>query len=254
LSKVPFSIVNGDAYKIDYNDKMLEPMLIRNQSLKDPKFIITLYTNVIGNSLSVDAELGSLETIINKQVTLHIAVIERKISGVTGANGDTLFESVLKLILSSTSYTNNWEPGVDIKTISEDWDLKNTYNTNEIRVIAFLQDEATHEIYQAKIDKYDVQPLLEDENAIHRSNGSDGFIAFPNPVYNEIFIRFDEALIKDARVDLFDINGKLIMTKELFPGFKLHAITMEDFPEGFYFMRITSDNQFIGLQKVVISR
>ena len=220
----------------------------------DPKFNINLETDLQDNSLEVNAELGSLVPIINHQVTLHIAVVERKILGVTGANGDTLFESVLKIILSSNSFTNNWDPSVDLERITENWNLKNTYNTDEIRVIAFIQDEVTHEIYQAMIDKFDVRTALENEHDIHRSTGNNSFIAFPNPAYNEIFIRFDEVLIKNTRADLFDINGKLIMTKELFPGFRVHAITMEDFPEGFYFMRITSDNQFIGLQKIVISR
>jgi len=138
--------------------------------------------------------------------------------------------------------------------ITENWSLKNTYDTDELRVIAFIQDEVTHEIYQAMIDTFDVPTALEKVHDIHRSAGNNSFIAFPNPVYNEIFIRFDEVLHKNARVDLFDINGKLIMTQELFPGLKLHAIMTEDFPEGFYFMRITSENQFIGLQKLVISR
>ncbi len=254
LSTVPFSIINGGTYKFDYKNSLLDPVMIKNQSLVDPKFNINLETDLQDNSLEVDAEIGSLEPIINHQVTLHIAVIERKISGVTGANGDTLFESVLKIILSSNSFTNNWDPSVDLERITENWNLKNTYNTDEIRVIAFIQDEVTHEIYQAMIDKFDVRTALENEHDIHRSTGNNSFIAFPNPVNNEIFIRFDEALIKNTRADLFDINGKLIMTKELFAGFQLHAITMEDFPEGFYFMRITSDNQFIGLQKLVISR
>jgi hypothetical protein len=254
LSRVPFSIVNGGIYSFDYlNENTLDPVLIKNQSLMEPKFNIILNTNLVDNTLDVDAELGPREIIMNRQVTLHLAVIERSISGVTGANGDTLFESVLKTIISSTSFTNNWDPAVDVKTINESWNLKNTYNTDEIRVIAFLQDESSHEIYQAMINKFDDLPTGQDDD-IHRSKTGVGFIAFPNPVYNEVFIRFDESLTKDVRVDFFDINGRLIMTKELFTGFSIYTITLEDCPEGLYFMRISSDNQFIGLQKLVISR
>jgi len=257
LSAVPVSILNGgisSSFRFDYDEMPLDPVLVKVQSLNDPEFSIDLQTTMMDNSLSVNAELRPLQRIMNRQVTLHIAIVERKITSVTGSNGVTSFESVLKTILSSTSYTNNWDPDVDFKTVTENWNLKHTYNTDEIRVIAFVQDEATREIYQAMIDKFDIQLAIDDDNAIHLSNGSGGFIAFPNPVCNEVFIRFDETVVKKTIIDLFDINGKLIMTKELFPGNKLYNIKIEDFPEGFYFIRITSDNQFIGSQKLVISR
>jgi len=44
------------------------------------------------------------------------------------------------------------------------------------------------------------------------------------------------------------------MTKELFPGDKLYEANMDKCPEGFYFLRITCDNQFVGLHKLIISR
>ncbi|MBN2763002.1 MAG: hypothetical protein JXR41_07930, partial [Bacteroidales bacterium] len=151
LSSVPVSIVNGgadDDFIFDYDGNDLKPLLVKNQSLTTPKFSLSLETSMTDNALNINAELRPLESVINEQITLHIAVIERKITGITGANGDTLFESVLKTILSSTSYTNNWDPAVDFKTVTKSWNYKNAYNADEIRVIAFVQNEASKEIYQ----------------------------------------------------------------------------------------------------------
>ena len=257
LSTVPISILNGGAssgFRFDYDDKPLDPALVKIQSLTEPKFSITLTTQKLDNSLTIDVNLKPLDVIMNRQVTLHIAIIERTISGIAGTAGDTLFKSVLKTIKSSTSYTNNWNPEWDSENIIENWTFKNTYNTDEIRVIAFIQDEGTKEIYQAMIDEFDVPMTLDDENTIHPGDGSNGFIVFPNPACNLVYLRFDEAPDKKAKVDLFDINCKLIMTKELFPGIKLYEVAIEDYPDGFYFVRITSDNQFIGLRKLIISR
>ncbi|MBN2763990.1 MAG: T9SS type A sorting domain-containing protein, partial [Bacteroidales bacterium] len=257
LSSVPVTILNGGTnndYIFDYDNVLLDLLLIKNQSLLDPDFSITLQTSMVNNTLSVDAELRPLREVRDQQVTFHLAIVERIISGVTGANGDTLFESVLKTILSSTSYTNDWDPAVDVKTINKTWNLKNTYNTDEIRVVAFVQNEASKEIYQAMIDLFDVPTALRNENIIHRSKESIGFIVFPNPVRDEAWLRFDEETVKKTRVELFDINGKLIMTQEVFPGAKQYAITMSDCPEGLYFIRITSDNRLMGLQKLVIAR
>jgi len=110
------------------------------------------------------------------------------------------------------------------------------------------------EIYQAMIDQYDLHTALKEENRIHGSAESTGFIVFPNPVDNEAWIRFDEALEETAKADIFNIEGKLIMSRELFPGTRQYEITFDNCPEGFYFMRITSGNRFIGLHKLVIYR
>ncbi|MBN1413504.1 MAG: T9SS type A sorting domain-containing protein, partial [Bacteroidales bacterium] len=256
LTSVPMTILNGgitNDFRFEYIDKDVAK-LVKKQVLMDPKFSIDLNTTLQNNSLNAVVQFKPLEIIVNKQVTLHIAVIERMIKGITGANGDTLFESVLKTILSSTSFTDDWDPEEDIITITKNWSLKHAYNADEIRVVAFIQDESTREVYQSIIDQFDLHTALEDIHSIHRSDAGSGFIVFPNPVFNEIIIRFDEALSKDTQVDFFDINGRLIMTKELFSGFKTHVLSVESCPDGFYFMRITSDNQFIGLQKLVICR
>ncbi|MBN1416062.1 MAG: T9SS type A sorting domain-containing protein [Bacteroidales bacterium] len=256
LTSVPMSILNGGTtgeFRFEYIDEDIATF-VKKQSLLKPKFSLDITSTLQNNSLNVIVEFRPLEVIMDKQVTLHIAVIERMVTDETGANGDTLFESVLKTILSSTSYTNNWDPEMNPVVINKNWNLKYTYNTDEIRVVAFIQDESTREVYQAAIDKYDLHVGIKKDNTIHLSNSSNGFIVFPNPVYNEACLRFDETLNKEARIDLFDINGKLVMTKELFPGTNQYAVTMDDCPNGFYFIRITSDNQFIGLQKLVISR
>jgi hypothetical protein len=197
-----------------------------------------------------------LAVLAKHRITLHIAVIERMVLGVTGANGDKLFESVLKTLLPDTSFTNDWDPASgQTFTIERDWNFKNTYDAKELRVIAFLQDEDNpHEIYQSAISEYDLHTGTPGDNNLYFSGESAGFIVFPNPASINVYIMFEEALEKKARADLFDINGKLVMTRELFPGNTLYEATLQDCPEGFYFLRITSDNQFVGLHKLIISR
>ncbi len=255
LSGVPYSIINGGTFLYDYSDNNYpDPGLIRNLSLTDPDFNISLHTETTDDALNIDAEFRSLIPVRNKQISLYIVIIERIISGISGDNGDSHFESVLKKILSGTSYNHNWDPADKPIALSGEWTFKNTYNTDELRVIAFIQDEATHEIYQAVIDKFDVPLALGENKGAYPGHGSRSFIAFPNPVHHEVYIRFDEALPKEAQVDLFDINGRLMMTSALSSGIKLHAINLESFPEGLYFMRIAADSHFVGLQKLLISR
>jgi hypothetical protein len=258
VSKVPFAILNGGIssdYRFDYAADPLDTMLIKIQSLTDPTFSLGLQTDPSESGLNIKVTLKPVKKLTNHSVILHIAIIERMVSGVTGANGDTFFESVFKTMLPDTTFRNDWDPASgETQTITRTWNFKNTYNTDELRVIAFLQDEYTREIYQSAIDQYDLHAVAIRDNDMYPGMESTGFIVFPNPVFDDVYIMFEEALEKKARADLFDINGKLLMTRELYPGNKLYEAFVGNFPEGFYFLRISSDNQFIGLQKLFISR
>jgi hypothetical protein len=69
-----------------------------------------------------------------------------------------------------------------------------------------------------------------------------------------VTIHFDEVIDKKARAVLFDINGRLFRSCDLAPGADLYRITLEDYPDGLYFLQISSDSQYIGSQKLIISR
>jgi hypothetical protein len=256
LSTVPVSILNGGTtgkYIYNYSDNFPDTTFVKNQSLIDPLFLIDLKKNQTANSLVATADIRPLNELHGHQVTLHMAVIERLVRGVTGANGDTLFESVLKTLLPDTSFTEDWFPGISNKSVSRSWNFAHVYNPDEIRVIAFIQDENTREIYQAAIDKYDLPPTLEEEISTPEASGA-GFVLFPNPASHEVFIGFAEVLDKKAKADLYDISGRLVLSCQLFPGDKLYKISLDDCTEGLFIMQITSENQFIGFQKMILYR
>ncbi len=257
-TSIPSTIMNGgttSAFRFDYNTKPLEPVLIKTQALNDPKFRIRLDVNKQEDAIVINADLTALQQITNRQVTLHIAVIERVVRGITGTNGQTVFESVLKQMLpdaGGTVYTQNWNPG-DNQTVSFTWPYNNVYNPDEIRVVAFVQDEQTQEIYQTAIDRTDPLVSVKDNKQVSEPNNQ--FIIFPNPLSSSIiYLRFNQTLEKKADIYLFDNTGKIVSTEEIYPGNKLYQINMENYPDGFYFIRISSDNQFMGTHKLIIAR
>ncbi len=257
LSAVPVSILNGGTeskYIVDYIDRNLDTLMVKMETLKDPQFSIQLQTVRLSNSLSINTTIRPLDTVPDRSITLHTAVIERRITGITGANGDTLFESVLKTLLPDTSFTHDWYPGQSAVTVSHNWKYKNAYNMDEIRVVAFLQDENTREVFQAAIDQHDVSMAVSDDRTLPGVVSEAGFTVFPNPANNEVCIDFEKVIGKKANAGIFDISGRLLKSFDLAAGVKLYRITLEDFPDGLYFLRITSDHQFIGLQKLLIRR
>jgi hypothetical protein len=256
ISDVPVTILNGDAggnFHFDYSDKPLDTTLVKIQSLFDPLFSMHLSTNMMDEMLTADAELVPLDTITDRLITLHMAILEHLVTGVTGSNGDTEFESVLKTMLPDTSFSDDWYPGQGSKTISRKWSYKNTYNTDELRVVAFLQDENTGEVYQAAIDQYDI-PLGINQHEAGDGTQANHFMLYPNPACNEVYIRFDDLPDRKSRADLYDSKGNLVYTIQLNCGALLHSIPVAGYPEGLYFMRITSENTYIGLQKLILVR
>jgi PKD repeat protein len=256
-SSVPLSILNGGTesdHIFDYSSRKLDTALVKKESLSDPPFSIRLETTRLTSSLDIVVVIKPLDTVLNSLITLHMAIIERKITGISGANGDTEFESVLKTLLADTSFTCDWYPGQSAVTVSRSWNYKNTYNTDEVRVIAFLQDANTREVYQAAIDQYDLGTAINDDRTTGFAASGNGIILFPNPARDEVYIKFNEISDAGMRADLLDISGRLVKSSVLPAGTDLYRILLDDCPGGLYFLRINSDKLFTVIQKLVIRR
>lgn len=83
----------------------------------------------------------------------HVAVIERKVyfNSPPGTNGEKEFEGVMKQMLPSASGTTlagTWTVGMT-QTIDLDWTLANVYDTNQLAVVVWIQDNATKAVLQA---------------------------------------------------------------------------------------------------------
>ncbi len=257
-TSIPSTIMNGGtnaAFRFDYNAKPLDPVLVKKQALNDPKFRIRLQINKQQDAVAINAELTALQQIINREVKLHVAVLERVVHDITGLNGQTVFESVLKQMLpdaGGTTFLKNWNPG-DFETVSFTWPYNNVYNTDEIRIVAFVQDEQTQEVYQAAIDITD--PIVSVKNDIKLSEPEIQFIIFPNPSGNNmVYLRFNEIPGKKTYVYLYDNTGKVVAIEEIEQGSKLYQMNLEKYADGLYFIRVLSDNQFVGTQKLIIAR
>jgi hypothetical protein len=83
----------------------------------------------------------------------HMAIIERNIYFTTapGTNGEKHFEGVMKRMLPSdlgTTLATSWTAG-QTQAIDLTWNLANVYDTNQLAVVVWIQDNATKEVKQA---------------------------------------------------------------------------------------------------------
>jgi VCBS repeat-containing protein len=257
LTEVPYSILSGGAtsqYRFDYDMHPLEENMLHVESLYDSKFWINVYSQLDGNTLNIETEVSALQDIPVSELTVHVAIIERRITGVTGANGETSFESVVKTMLpdaGGTTIYKAWIKG-EYRYIYQSWNLQNVYNTDELRIVAFIQNEATHEIYQAAI--HSIGDMSDIDDPLSTRPGNLSFVVYPNPSSLITTVKFNDAIKEDLTLEIYNSLGGLILVKKLPEGTRETGLYVEDYPDGIYIIRIMNQDNLIGISKLTISK
>ncbi|HJZ38778.1 MAG TPA: T9SS type A sorting domain-containing protein [Bacteroidales bacterium] len=256
LSAVPFTLINGgfkSSQRFDYELRPPDENTIHIESLNDSKFQINLNSQVNGNILNVEVEAYALESIPLSELTIHVAVIERKITGVTGNNGETVFESVVKKLLPNAAGTTSyktWEPGEPYR-ITTEWDMQNINNIQELRIAAFIQDELTREIHQAALDTIGVISGINDfsPGKLHET----GFAIYPNPASKLAKVKFRSPVSENIRIELYNSLGSLVYTGTMLKNTDETEIPVEDFPYGVYMIRMIGGEGLVGNGKLTVT-
>ena len=259
LSDVPYALLNGGtkiAHRFDYDVRPLEATTMHIEALKDSKFeIIIQKAEIKDNSLNIIVEVTAKENLPARELTVHIVVVEREITSVTGGNGKTTFENVVKAMLPDVAGTTNyksWVNGEKNTIAPPSWNMEHVYNPDDLWVVAFIQDETTQEVYQAAMDLARIPNGIPDEIKGNRPGSK--FMVFPNPASERVFVRFDEPVENNVRIELYNNLGRLVHTILISKGDDEIEIYAADFPDGLYLIRATSNDQVLGIRKMTIAR
>ena len=258
LSDVPTTVLNGGYkpnYVFDYNLLHLEgsnlPLI---ESLLDSKFGIVITSNLNGNVLNITTSVSSPKAVPATEITLHVAVVERLVTNVSGTNGETSFESVVKTLLpdaAGTTVNKSWTAG-EYKNFVNECVLGTVYDYSELRIVAFLQNEATLEVYQAAIDTIGISTAIPDP--LQGDGLNNGFFVYPNPASITARLKFRNSLKEEAVLELYNNLGSLVYTGNLSKGTDEFDLPVAQYPDGVYIVRILSKDMLIGLQKLTITR
>jgi hypothetical protein len=254
LLEVPYTYLDGgftSAYRYDYRPKQLNTNDINLQSLNDPKFRIELNTEITDNSINVSATLIARKAIAPSELILHTVIIEREVTGVEGTNGETLFRNVVKAMLPNAAGTykyRSWTAG-STELINYSWNFSNVFDVDELRVVVFVQDETTKEIYQAAVDRFDFVSATVNELSLNREFKC---MVYPNPVSDYAYVRFNQPLTSDLKLDIFDNMGRLLESKIIEPHTEELLIDTYGYREGIYFIRISNGISINELLKIIV--
>ena len=86
-----------------------------------------------------------------------------------------------------------------------------------------------------------------EESALSRS-----VVVYPNPASHYLNISFLDESMGNVRIDMINSTGKLVLSKEIINRKNLEGIDLNDFSEGVYLLRFTSDNSSFTKRLVIM--
>jgi len=206
--------------------------------------------------LTVSGEMKALEAINAENLTLYMAVTEKKNidTGRTGASGQTEYNNVFRKFIPDAggiSLSKTWDKDETYSLTDNTWIIENISNAADIEVIAFLQNNITKEIYQA-VSNVEHNITVGIDNLV-RANGN-MFSLYPNPASDRITVAFDKTLEKSTDIMIYDFSGSVVRTYRTGPGIEDYTIENPGLKVGIYLIRVTTGGIDWGYRKLIISR
>ena len=75
---------------------------------------------------------------------------------------------------------------------------------------------------------------------------------YPNPAYDNVTIAISDPSMTEGRIDLTDINGRLIRSIPLTKGSNLISVMLDDYPKGVYILKLTNADQVSAVKRLII--
>ncbi len=258
LSSVPYGILDGGTTADDRFDYSLSDPLNKNgtiiESLGDSYFELQSSSNISENVLNTQVTMTSILNLPLTEVSLRIAVIELEIEHTPLGNGDTLFRNVVKTMIpgaAGTSFYRSWNKG-ETSSVEGSWTLQNVNDIRNLRLVAFVQDESTKLVYQALMDTISLVTATNNPPVVNRNGIS--YLVYPNPVNRTATIELNEQAAEDITVEMYNNMGRLVHTGHIAAGTLSEEISVDDYPDGLYLLRLTTSRKLLGISKVIVSK
>jgi hypothetical protein len=151
---------------------------------------------------------------------------------------------------SGKTFIGVWPVGGQIR-YDYAWDIPDGISKDQLRAFAFIQSEETQEIFQVNTIKIGDSTQ---SGVVLPVSSRDRFIVFPNPASDQVFIRFEEPLKDEVRIEMFNNLGSLVYTGFIKQTDTDAEIRTDKYPDGLYIIRATTRNKIVGVSKLNITR
>jgi hypothetical protein len=258
VSEVPYTIMDGMVHKFNYEDgNELSEDHIRKRILQDPYFSIEPVMEVVDSFVKVETQVTSLFNLKDTDVSLYTMVLEKTISGdAFGENPNEKYKNTVKAIMPNPGgkrYIKDWNKG-DSESVVNIWKMNNVYNTDNLQVVVFIQDNNSSEIYQSAVAKAGSIDTTIVTGINYDIANNSGYTIYPNPAENKVHILFDQTLKESVEIKFYNNIGKLVKTGNIKPYQKHKMLGVSDLQPGLYIIKMHAPSGIIGVAKIYVLR
>jgi hypothetical protein len=256
IGNVPFGLLNGgvgSSYLYDLNARLPEGKDILVQSLEAVPYSIQISAQKLGGKIAGKVMVSSQEALNNQNLTLYTVVIEDII--VQSGNKAYTLKNVVKKFLPSAAgwpLQSAFTKGEQVE-IPFVWDYANVYDSTKIEIVAFIQSNISREVIQAATSKAELitsEPTIPD----HRPHNTIKAYVAPNPASDATQIVFDGSVEKPLKLEIFNVNGKLVKSDIIQAGVNVYEIGTLNFVDGLYIIRLSDGKMTPKTYKLVINK
>lgn len=253
----PYHSIECDARKAYYGVDSLPDMIVNGTQIVDPLYIDTFQFNslwdkaymtfspthtIVGNKVSVSASILPFQNFNQSTLVVRFALVETQTTGNVGTNGETVFYNTFhKFIGGDAGVTLGPLQQAVFVTKSRNYTFpasNNIENWNNLKIVVFVQDEATGEVLQSA---YSTKQSSIDDKSDHRSMIS---IA-PNPTNGLTTLHYFMEATGPVTINIFNSHGRIV--KQLSytsknQGLASEVIDVSNLSSGLYIIKLQNNN------------
>jgi hypothetical protein len=209
--------------------------------------------------MTITADVSALEDISYDDYALHVAVTEDSIESFQSHN----LMSVLRTMrpdASGTTLPGTWVAG-DLIQVANSWNFGSvsgiTYNPNNLKVVVFVQNRNTKEVYQVATSRnlniFNGPVTNVDEIAMEDGKEILDLNLYPNPTQNYFNVEFSNELKGEYDWKVVDVTGRVLRNGKAEAGTQTIMVNTENFSPGMYIFSI-NNNTVYAQRKVIIAK
>jgi PKD repeat protein len=216
------------------------------RTLRAAPFLINIAQPVASNgTLTVSATVNAIVA-LDRKVVMHIAVIEDTVN----IGGNNYYNAVRKMLpdAAGTYRAQFWTAGEN-QTLTETWDYSAVtgLSPQNLRVVVFIADYETNEIYQAEVSDVQVNRRGNGTNDQNQVTGvaddlkSDNWTLFPNPAADRLNVALPmRTLTEDIKWEVVNVSGQTVKQGSWVRGSRQWSLKVSDLAAGVYIIKLSN--------------